>query len=192
MSTLLEFLERIYILFQPLEKMFSSILLIIAFLIVRKILYIGIVRFGRKKLLSHERIMRTERFLVFFVGIMIFLILLVVWGVKFKEFFLIIAAIFTIIGTACFASWSNLSNISSGVILFFYYSIKFGDRISLGTGEEQIQGTIHNMKLFYVEIITKDNEIIFCPNNTFLHEPITILKKKRIQDHSKNKKKEEL
>lgn len=176
MGTPFKFLEDINTLFRPLEKMFSSILLIVIFLIVRKIFYIGIGRFGRRKFLSHERIKRTERFIVFFVGIIIFSVLLLIWGVKFKEFFLIIAAIFTIIGTACFASWSNLSNISSGIILFFYYNIKFGDRVRIGMGDEKIEGTIHNMKLFYVEIVTVENEIILYPNNIILHGPITLLK----------------
>ncbi|MCS5422272.1 MULTISPECIES: mechanosensitive ion channel family protein [Psychrilyobacter] len=176
MNIPLKFSENMNILFKPIENILLSILLIVVFLIVRMIFYKGIERFGRKKFLSHERIKITERFVVFFVGIIIFSTLLLVWGVKLREFFLIIATTFTIIGTACFASWSNLSNISSGVILFFNYNIKLGDKVRVGSGDDQIEGVIHNMKLFYVEIITMENELVFYPNNTMLHQPVTILK----------------
>lgn len=159
-----------------LEKQFFSIMLIVTFLIVKKVFYKGIESFGRKNFLSPERVMRAERFVTFFAGITIFSILLLIWGVELKEFFLIIATTFTIIGTACFASWSNLSNISSGIILFFSYDIKLGDRVRLGSGDEQIEGIIHNMKLFYVEIITIKDELIFYPNNLMLHQSIAILK----------------
>lgn len=162
--------------FKVLEKPLLSIMLIVLFLFVRKTFYKGIDSFGKKNLLSLERIKRTKRFVTFFIIIAIFSILLLVWGVKLHEFFLIIATTFTIIGTACFASWSNLSNISSGVILFFSYNIKLGDKVRLGSGESTIEGIIHDMKLFYVEIITIEGEIIFYPNNVMLHQPITILK----------------
>ena len=159
-----------------IEKLVFSTILLVVFLMVKKIFYKGIESFGRRNFLSPERIMRTKRFVTFFVGITIFSILLLVWGVKLKEFFLIIATTFTIIGTACFASWSNLSNISSGIILFFSYNIKLGDRVRLGAGNEQIEGVIHDMTLFYVEIITIEDELIFYPNNMMLHQSITILK----------------
>lgn len=163
--------------FKILEKPILSILVIILFLFVKKTFYKGIESFGKKNLLSQERIKRTKRFVTFFIVIAIFSILLLVWGVELHEFFLIIATAFTIVGTACFASWSNLSNISSGVILFFSYNIKLGDKVRLGSGESTIEGIIHDMKLFYVEIITPENEIIFYPNNVMLHQPIIILKK---------------
>ena len=177
MNKPLELLEKLNISFKPLENLLLTILLIVVFLIVRMIFYKGIKGFGAKKFLSPERIKRTERFVLFFVGITIFSTLLLVWGVKLKEFFLIIATTFTIIGTACFASWSNLSNISSGIILFFNYNIKLGDKVRLGNGSDQVEGVVHNMKLFYVEIITIENELVFYPNNMILHQPITILKK---------------
>jgi small-conductance mechanosensitive channel len=97
-------------------------------------------------------------------------------GVEIKEFFLIIATTFTILGTAFFASWSNLSNISSGIILFSNYDIKIGDRIRIGSEEEKIEGIIHDMKLFYIEIKTLEDELVLFPNNIVLHKSITILK----------------
>lgn len=159
-----------------IEKLGYSILLFLLFLIVRKGFYKGIESFGRRNTLSPERIMRTKRFIAFFIGIIILSVFLLVWGVNLKEFFLITATTFTIIGTACFASWSNLSNISSGIILFFSYDIKLGDRVRLGSGENRIEGIVHDMSLFYVEIITIEDELVLYPNNMMLHQSITMLK----------------
>lgn len=154
-----------------------SLLLIAFFLLIKKGFYRGIESFGRRNSLSKKRILRTKRFIAFFVGISIFSIFLLIWGVRLKEFFLIIATTFTIIGTACFASWSNLSNISSGIILFFNYDLKRGDRIKIGQGDSALDGRIHDMKLFYVEILTEEDELILHPNNMFLHQSITVFKK---------------
>ncbi len=159
-----------------LENLAWSILLFVIFFVIRKALYRGIESFGKRNSLSLERIMRAKRFVTFFVGISIFSVFLLIWGVQLKEFFLIMATTFTIIGTACFASWSNLSNISSGIILFFSYDLKHGDRIRLGSGDNKIEGRVHEMKLFYVEIITTEDEVILYPNNMMLHQSITILK----------------
>ncbi len=159
-----------------LENLAWSILLFVIFLVIRKALYRGIESFGRRNSLSLERIMRAKRFMTFFMGISIFSIFLLIWGVQLKEFFLIMATTFTIIGTACFASWSNLSNISSGIILFFSYDLKHGDRIRLGSGDNKIEGMVNEMKLFYVEIITTEDELVIYPNNMMLHQSITILK----------------
>lgn len=159
-----------------LENLAWSILLFTIFFVTRKALYRGIESFGRRNALSLERRMRAKRFMTFFVGISIFSVFLLVWGVQLKEFFVIMATTFTIIGTACFASWSNLSNISSGIILFFSYDLKHGDRIRLGSGDNTVEGRVHEMKLFYVEIITTEDEVVLYPNNMMLHQSITILK----------------
>ncbi len=159
-----------------LENLAWSILLFVIFWGIRKALYRGIESFGRRNSLSLERRMRAKRFMTFFVGISIFSVFLLIWGVQLKEFFLIMATTFTIIGTACFASWSNLSNISSGIILFFSYDLKHGDRIRIGSGDSTVEGRVHEMKLFYVEIITTEDELVLYPNNMMLHQSITILK----------------
>lgn len=159
-----------------IEKLGYSILLLLLFLVVRKGFYKGIESFGRRNALSPERIMRSKRFIAFFIGIIILSVFLLIWGVKLKEFFLITATTFTIIGTACFASWSNLSNISSGIILFFSYDIKLGDRVRLGSGDNMVEGIVHDMSLFYVEIITLEDELVLYPNNMMLHQSITMLR----------------
>lgn len=162
-----------------LNNLFYSFILLIIFFSVKTIFYKGIGSFGKRNSFSSERILRTKRFVTFFIGIIIFSLLLLVWGVKPKEFFLITATTFTIIGTACFASWSNLSNISSGIILFFSYQIKLGDRIKVGVGDSVVIGIIRDMKLFYVEIRTDERETILYPNNMLLHQSVTILKSRR-------------
>lgn len=162
-----------------INNIFFSFILLVIFFSVKTIFYKGIGSFGKRNSFSFERILRTKRFVTFFIGIIIFSLLLLVWGVNLKEFFLITATTFTIIGTACFASWSNLSNISSGIILFFSYQIKLGDRIKVGVGDGVVIGTIWDMKLFYVEIKTDEKETILYPNNMLLHQSVTVLKNKR-------------
>lgn len=166
-----------------LKNIFYTIIILIIFFSIKKGFYRGISQFGKRNHFSSERILRTKRFVAFFIWIITFSLLLLVWGVKPREFFLITATTFTIIGTACFASWSNLSNISSGIILFFSYQLKLGDCIRVGYEEDTVVGTVKDMKVFYVEIMTLEEETLLYPNNMLLHHPVTILERKKLEAH---------
>jgi len=164
------------------KNLFYTLVILVIFFSLRKVFHKAIESFGKRNSFSYLRIMRTKRFVTFFAGIIIFSLLLLIWGVQLKEFFLITATTFTIIGTACFAAWSNLSNISSGIILFFSYQIKLGDHIRVGSGDSTIEGVIRDMKLFYVELKTDEDETILYPNNMLLHQSVSILDKKKTQN----------
>lgn len=163
-----------------LKKLFCTLIIFFIFFSIKKVFHRGVEQFGKRNHFSLERILRTKRFIDFFVCIITLSLLLLVWGVKPKEFFLITATAFTIIGTACFASWSNLSNISSGIILFFNCQLKLGDCIKIGSKDDAVVGIVKDMKVFYVEILTEKKELLLYPNNMMLHQPITILKKVEI------------
>ncbi|GLI57804.1 hypothetical protein PM10SUCC1_33180 [Propionigenium maris DSM 9537] len=146
-----------------------------------------VISFGQRNKLGEERVFRAVRFINFFVAVVVASGLLLVWGVHPKEFFLIVVTVFTIMGTAFFAAWSNLSNISSGVILFFSYDLRIGDRIKIGIGEDVTIGRVKEMNLFHVEVRTDEGDTVIQPNNLMIHQKITIMKGRRREgfDYSK-------
>ncbi|MEX2588603.1 MAG: mechanosensitive ion channel domain-containing protein, partial [Chitinophagales bacterium] len=80
--------------------------------------------------------------------------------------------VLTIIGIALFAQWSHLSNITSGVIIFFNHPLKLDDTVSIIDKDYEVEGRISDIGLFFVKLKTKQGEEVLMPNNIFLQKMI--------------------
>jgi small-conductance mechanosensitive channel len=100
------------------------------------------------------------------------IILLSIWGVNQSELLVFIGSVLTVIGIALFAQWSILSNITSGVIIFFNHSVKIDDTIRILDKDYDIEGRISDIGLFFIILKTKDNEQIDIPNSVFLNKMV--------------------
>ena len=104
------------------------------------------------------------------------LILLSIFGIDQSELLVFIGSVLTVIGIALFAQWSILSNITSGIIIFFNHTIKREDTIKIMDKEYDVEGVISDIGLFFVILKTKDDEQVSIPNSVFLNK---MIKKKR-------------
>jgi small-conductance mechanosensitive channel len=100
------------------------------------------------------------------------IILLSIFGVDQSELAIFIGSVLTVIGIALFAQWSILSNITSGVIIFFNHSVKIDDTITIIDKDYEIEGRVSDIGLFFIVLKTKDNEQIDIPNSVFLNKMI--------------------
>lgn len=105
------------------------------------------------------------------------IILLSIWGVNQSELAVFIGSVLTVIGIALFAQWSILSNVTSGIILFFSHSAQLDDWITIMDKEYDIEGRISDIGLFFVTLKSKDNDSIEIPNSVFLYK---MIKKKKV------------
>lgn len=112
------------------------------------------------------------------INILAFVFLIIIWGVDKSELFLTISSVATIIGVAMFAQWSILSNITSGIILFFFFPFKIGDTIKIHDKDFPIQAEIEDINAFHVLLKTIEGELITYPNNILLQKGISIIKNK--------------
>lgn len=103
------------------------------------------------------------------------LILFIVWGVKAEHLFVTLSSVFAVIGIALFAQWSMLSNITSGVVLFFAYPFKIGDIIYIHDKDFPVEGEIIDIKSFYTHLKTKNNEVVVYPNNLLLQKGVSVV-----------------
>jgi len=118
-------------------------------------------------------IVKVLNLLTFIIGI---IVLTIIWSVKQSEIAFFITSIITVMGIAFFAQWSLLSNITSGIILFFNHPLKIGDTIEVMDKEAPTEGEITDITYFFIHIKTKDNEDITLPNAYLLQKPIKIKK----------------
>jgi small-conductance mechanosensitive channel len=95
-----------------------------------------------------------------------------VFGVNQSELAVFIGSLLTIMGIAFFAQWSILSNITSGIIIFFNHPIKLDDTIIIIDKDYEIEGRVSDVSLFFVILKTRNNEQITIPNNLFIQKMI--------------------
>ena len=100
------------------------------------------------------------------------LILSLVWGFDFRGVLIFISSFFAVVGVALFASWSILSNITTGIIIFFSFPYRIGDTIRVLEGDNSVQGEIIDMTLFHIQIKNDADHIVAYPNNLIIQRPV--------------------
>ncbi len=175
-------------------QLIESGVLILVLLLIRMMLKKTVRNFAKKiERLEHRTglIMKHVDFAVFFLMV---LGMILIWGVDFRNLGLVMSSIFAVIGIAFFAQWSILSNVTSGVIMFFTFPYKIGDYIKIHDKEAPCEGIIEDIKTFHIILHTTTNEIITYPNSMMLQKGVSIIKPEEYfeQQQELDKNKEEL
>ena len=154
----------------------ETAVLILVILLLRFIMKRTVRNFVKRiERLEHRTglIMKHVNFAVFFL---IVFGLIIIWGVDFQNLGLVMSSVFAVIGIAFFAQWSILSNVTSGVIMFFTFPYKIGDYIKIHDKETPCEGIIEDIKTFHVILHTRENEVITYPNSMMLQKGVSIMK----------------
>jgi small-conductance mechanosensitive channel len=101
-----------------------------------------------------------------------------IWGFKQNEIAAFASTILTALGIAFFAQWSLLSNITSGIILFFNHPLKSGDTIRVLDKDCPFEGEITGLTFFFVHLKTSNGEVITIPNSMILQKSISVIERK--------------
>jgi small-conductance mechanosensitive channel len=114
------------------------------------------------------------------IGTMTVATLLIVWGIDFSGLLLISTSLITITGVALFANWSLLTNITAYFILLFQPSYSRRNFIRILEGDNFVEGTVSEVNLFNIKLITGDLDIIMYPNNLLLTRLIMLNPKNKV------------
>lgn len=98
--------------------------------------------------------------------------ILIVWGVDPAEMVYFMSSVLTVVGIAMIAQWSILSNITSGIILFFNHNVKLDDTITVIDKDYEIEGRISDIGLFFVILKTTKGEVVTIPCNVFIQKMV--------------------
>ncbi|WP_091169041.1 mechanosensitive ion channel domain-containing protein [Flavobacterium sinopsychrotolerans] len=139
-------------------------------------------RYAKSNQTLEHRTNLVIKYIHLFINILVIIALIVIWGVQTKDITIALSSITTVVGVAMFAQWSILSNITSGIILFFSFPFKIGDVIKIHDKDFPIEAEIEDIGAFHVFLKTIEGEKIIYPNNLLLQKGISILK-----NHFENK-----
>jgi small-conductance mechanosensitive channel len=157
------------------ELVATGILLILV--VLSRLIVSKLVRsFAKRSQTIEKRTRLVLKYIHLLINILAAIALIIIWGVQTKDIFITLSSIVTVVGVAMFAQWSILSNITSGIILFFSFPFKIGDYIFIHDKDFPIQAEIEDIGAFHVYLKTQKGEILVYPNNLMLQVGITILK----------------
>lgn len=163
--------------YRPISTIIALAILLFLRFVLFRIIYKAATKWER----IYSRTARIKKFANYLFALLLILILPVIWGFKPKEISLFLSSIFAVIGIALFAQWSILSNITSGIIMFFTFPYKIGDFIKIHEGENSIYGYIEDISTFQVIIKSLDNSIVAFPNSMMLQKGVSILNTENIE-----------
>jgi small-conductance mechanosensitive channel len=100
------------------------------------------------------------------------LAVVVALGIEVGELQLVLTSVLTLVGVALFATWSVLSNVTAGVMLYFTQDLHIGDQVRIIDGPNVIDGTIILFGVIHMQLRQADGSKIYYPNNVIIQRPI--------------------
>ncbi|HET8809652.1 MAG TPA: mechanosensitive ion channel domain-containing protein [Flavobacteriaceae bacterium] len=164
-----------------------TLIIIIVLLVVQYVLKKTANRVGKRQDMNIARTRLMFRYINFLMLFIAIFLLMIAWGFKFRELALVFSSVFAVIGIGLFAIWSILSNVTSGVIMFFSFPYKIGDKIRIHDDkDESLEGIIEDIKVFHLHLRTMEGELITYPNNLILQKAVSLIEKNARIDEGKD------
>jgi len=165
------------------EIIYTAILLLLLF-IIRTIIVITVKKIGKKSGTTEARAILIGRYVTVTLVLIAILIEAFILGAKPHDITLVFSSVFAVIGIALFAIWSILSNVTSGVIMFFSFPYKVGDKIRIHDKDYPVEAIIEDIRAFQLILRDNDGDLVTYPNNLILQKAVTLIKKDALDDSS--------
>ena len=173
-------MNELYFIYKD-EIINTSILLIVLF-IIRTIIVITVKKIGKKSGTTEVRAALIGRYVTVTLALIAILIEAFILGVEPQQVSLIFSSVFAVIGVALFAIWSILSNVTSGVIMFFSFPYKVGDKIKIHDKDYPIEAIIEDIRAFQIHLRDDNGDLVTYPNNLILQKAVTLMKKDALDE----------
>lgn len=159
------------------SELLASLICLAIFLLLRFVITKTIRKIGKISDINMVRTRLVTKYITFGLSFIVLATLVLIWGVDFKEIGLILSSVFAVLGVALFATWSILSNVTAGVILFLSFPYKIGDRIRILDKDFPEEAIILDIKAFTMNLIKDNGELLTYPNNLLLQKGVVLIQK---------------
>ena len=162
-------------------EIFWTVITAVILLILKLIGNTTVKRIGRNSEIVEARVRLITNYVTIVLVFLGIGAITFIWGVNFHELGILFSSVFAILGVVLFASWSILSNVSAGVILFFSFPFKIGDQVRIMDKDISYDSTNHNIyvieniKAFHVLLRRDNGELLTYPNNLMLQKAVTLI-----------------
>lgn len=168
------------------RKIAETIAIVVILIILQLILRAAAHKVGKRTGINLTRTKLMFKYINILVLIIAFFLFSIAWGMNLRDLSVIFSSAFAVIGVALFAIWSILSNITSGIILFFSFPYRIGDKIKIHDKDMPIEAVIEDIRAFHLHLRNDEGELTTYPNNLILQKAVTLLKKDVYLDEGKD------
>ncbi len=153
----------------------GTVITLAVFLVLGILLRHFIRGYARKGSLSERRTNLVIKYVNFFLMALLAVSIFGIWQINPSQLFAFFTGTLTVIGVAFFAQWSILSNITSGIILFFTFPFRIGDFIRVHDKDFPLEAQIEDIKAFHTILKTREGELVTYPNSLLLQKGVSII-----------------
>lgn len=164
------------------SELIITTFLIILFYLIRLIANTLIKKIGRKTGINDARIHLICRYSTVTLFLIWLLLEAFIFGTEAKDLALVFSSVFAVMGIALFAIWSILSNVTSGIIMFFSFPYKVGYKIQIHDKDFPIEAIIEDIRAFQLHLRQDNGDLVTYPNNLILQKAVTLVKKDAIDE----------
>lgn len=164
-----------------LKTLILLLAILVAYLAGKKSIRSFVQRIGRDKNVSFARIQYIQVVLTVAWTVLAVISAAFVIGIGYQDVGLFFGSMFAVVGVALFAQWSILSNVTSSVVIFFFFPFRVGDSVKIMDGDNTIEGNIKELTLFHI-ILESDSEISTYPNAMIFQKAVKIAKNASADD----------
>ncbi|AVR46151.1 mechanosensitive ion channel protein MscS [Christiangramia fulva] len=168
------------------QELIYSLVVLILLILIQYILRKSAHRVGKRSEINLTRTRLMLKYINILVILIAIFLMAIAWGMELTQLALIFSSVFAVIGVALFAIWSILSNITSGIIMFFSFPYKIGDTIKIHDKDLPIEAVIEDIKAFHLHLRTKEGELITYPNNLLLQKAVSLKEHHGYSDEGKD------
>ncbi|MEO1009837.1 MAG: mechanosensitive ion channel domain-containing protein [Bacteroidota bacterium] len=162
-------------------QVLASVITVSLLLILRYVIEKTIRKIGKIGDFNRARTVLIIKYISIGLFVLGVVALTLIWGVNIKDLGLIFSSIFAVIGVTLFAQWSIISNVTAGIILFFSFPYKIGDRIKImdkdisDTENEYEVFLIEDIKAYHIYLRKSIGELLTYPNNLMLQKAVSLM-----------------
>ncbi len=163
--------------FEIMIRPLMTAIAIVAYFVILAFVNSAVSKYVIRQEFLKKRIVYIKKSFAFLFFSILFLAVTFIWGIDIRGILIFASSFVAVVGIALFASWSVLSNITSGIIIFFSFPHKIGDQIRIIDGDNSVEGEIIDMTLFHIQIMDEGHQVTSYPNSLAIQRPIARLKK---------------
>jgi len=173
-------METIFKLYQ--WEIIETIILLFFFFLINYILKKIVYSIGRRSNMNIARVKLISKYITVTLLLIALLIQTIILGVEPNQIALVFSSVFAVVGIGLFAIWSILSNITSGVIMFFSFPYKVGDKIMIHDNDFPLEAIIEDIGAFQLHLRLDNGNLVTYPNNLMLQKAVTLIQKDAIDE----------
>ena len=158
-----------------LDLLLSAGLLLVMYVVMRLLRRL-FRKIGEQNEYAPARVFQVQTASNALLVLLTLILLGLLWGFSGQGFVVFASSLFAIVGIALFASWSILSNVTAGLILFFGAPFRITDRVRVLDGDNTVTGRVVQLGLIYLGLEDDDGHFYTLPNNVLLQKTVIRLK----------------